>query len=61
MMLTRGGGRKTKRSTLTPDIVFEVLYPEWYRQRIMEKIEENLKKYLSMKKDCIDNSDLCTR
>jgi predicted DNA-binding transcriptional regulator YafY len=42
-----------------PDV--EVLYPEWYRQRIMEKIEENLKKYLSMKKDCIDNSDLCTR
>ena len=42
-----------------PDV--EVLYPEWYRQRIMEKIEENLKKYLSMKKDCTDNSDLCTR
>ena len=42
-----------------PDV--EVLYPEWYRQRIMEKIEENLKKYLSMKKGCIDNSDLCTR
>ena len=42
-----------------PDV--EVLYPEWYRQRIMENIEENLKKYLSMKKDCTDNSDLCTR
>lgn len=42
-----------------PDV--EVLYPEWYKQRIMEKIEENLKKYLSMKKGCTDNSDLCTR
>lgn len=42
-----------------PDV--EVLYPEWYRQQIMEKIEENMKKYLSGKKDCTDNSDLCTR
>lgn len=42
-----------------PDV--EVLYPEWYRQRIMEKIEENLKKYLSMQKDCTDDSYLCTR
>jgi predicted DNA-binding transcriptional regulator YafY len=42
-----------------PDV--EVLYPEWYRQQIMEKIEENLKKYLSGKKDCTDNTDLCTR
>ena len=42
-----------------PDV--EVLYPEWYRLQIMEKIEENLKKYSSMKKDCTDNSDLCTR
>ena len=42
-----------------PDV--EVLYPEWYRQRIKEKIEENLKKYLSMQKDCTDNADLCTR
>ena len=42
-----------------PDV--EVLYPEWYRQQIIEKIEENLKKYLSRKKDCTDNSDLCTR
>jgi predicted DNA-binding transcriptional regulator YafY len=42
-----------------PDV--EVLYPEWYRKQIMEKIEENLKKYLSEKKDCTDNSDLCTR
>ena len=42
-----------------PDV--EVLYPEWYRQRIMEKIEENLKKYLSMQKGCTDNSYLCTR
>ena len=42
-----------------PDV--EVLYPEWYRQQIMEKIEENLKKYLSVKKDCTDNAELCTR
>lgn len=35
-----------------PDV--EVLYPEWYRQHILEKIEENLKKYLPMKKDCTD-------
>jgi len=42
-----------------PDV--EVLYPEWYRQRIMEKIEENLKKYLSMQKGCTDDSYLCTR
>lgn len=42
-----------------PDV--EVLYPGWYRQQIMEKIEENLKKYLSVKKDCTDNTDLCTR
>ena len=37
-----------------PDV--EVLYPEWYRQQIMEKIEENLKKYLSMKIDCTDKA-----
>lgn len=42
-----------------PDV--EVLYPEWYRQQIKEKIEENLKKYLSMQNDCTDNADLCTR
>ena len=42
-----------------PDV--EVLYPEWYRQQIMEKIDENLKKYLSGKKGCTDNADLCTR
>ena len=42
-----------------PDV--EVLYPEWYRRQIMEKIEENMKKYLSGKKDCTDNTDLCTR
>lgn len=42
-----------------PDV--EVLYPEWYRQYVKEKIEENLKKYLSMQIDCIDSSELCTR
>jgi hypothetical protein len=38
-----------------------VLYPEWYRQQIMEKIEENLNKYLSMQKDCTEDSYLCIR
>ena len=42
-----------------PDV--EVLYPDWHRLQIKEKIEENLKKYLSEKKDCTDNADLCTR
>ncbi len=37
-----------------PDV--EVLYPEWYRQQIKEKIEENLKKYLSVQNDCIESS-----
>lgn len=37
-----------------PDV--EVLYPEWYRCQIMEKIEENLKKYSSMKIDCTDKA-----
>ncbi len=42
-----------------PDV--EVLYPKWYRQQIREKIEENLKKYLSGKEDCTDDAELCTR
>lgn len=42
-----------------PDV--EVLYPEWYRQQISKKIEENFKKYLSVQNGCTDNSDLCTR
>ena len=42
-----------------PDI--EVLYPEWYRHHIQEKIEENLDKYLSEKNDCTDKAELCTR
>lgn len=33
-----------------PDV--EVLSPEWFRKEIKEKIEENLKKYLSVKNDC---------
>ena len=41
-----------------PDV--EVLYPEWYRQHILEKIEENLKKYMSGKDDCTDNVELCS-
>ena len=42
-----------------PDV--EVLYPEWYRQQIWGKIEENLKKYFSGKNGCTDNPELCTR
>ena len=42
-----------------PDV--EVLYPEWYRMHIWGKIEENMKKYLSMKNGCTDDTDLCTR
>ena len=42
-----------------PDI--EVLYPEWYRDQIKGKMEENLQKYLSGKKDCTNNSELCNR
>ncbi len=41
-----------------PDVV--VLSPEWYRQEIYEKIEENLKKYLSVQNDCTIESDLCS-
>lgn len=42
-----------------PDI--EVVSPEWFRNEIRVKIQENLKKYLSMQNDCIDNSDLCAK
>lgn len=42
-----------------PDV--EILYPEWYRLQIKEKIAENLKKYLSVKDGCTDNAELCTR
>ncbi len=35
-----------------PDV--EVLFPEWYKQQIKEKIEENLKKYFSVKNGCTD-------
>ena len=34
-----------------PDV--EVLSPEWLRNEIRDKIQENLKKYLSVQKDCI--------
>ncbi len=37
-----------------PDV--EILYPEWYRQQIKEKIAENLKKYSSMKIGCTDKA-----
>ncbi len=37
-----------------PDV--EILYPEWYRQQIKEKLAENLKKYSSMKIDCTDKA-----
>jgi predicted DNA-binding transcriptional regulator YafY len=41
-----------------PDV--EVVSPQWYRTHIQEKIEENLKKYLSMQNDCTDGSELCS-
>lgn len=41
-----------------PDI--EVVSPVWFRNEIRDKMQENLKKYLSMQNDCIENSDLCT-
>jgi predicted DNA-binding transcriptional regulator YafY len=41
-----------------PDV--EVVSPQWYRTHIQEKIEENLKKYMSMQNDCTDGSELCS-
>lgn len=41
-----------------PDI--EVVSPVWFRNEIRDKMQENLKKYLSTQNDCIENSDLCT-
>lgn len=35
-----------------PDI--EVMAPVWYREEIKQKIEENLKKYISVQDDCTD-------
>ena len=35
-----------------PDI--EVILPAWFREEIKQKIEENLKKYLSVQNDCTD-------
>lgn len=32
----------------------EVIHPEWLRNQIATKIEENLKKYFPVKKDCTD-------
>ena len=40
-----------------PDAV--VLSPEWYRNYIREKIEDSLKKYLSVQNDCTDGCELC--
>ncbi len=40
-----------------PDV--EVLSPEWYRQEICQKIEENLKKYLSMQNGRTNSMHLC--
>ena len=39
----------------------EVLKPEWLRQQIIEKIEDNLKIYISGKNGCTDNNDICTQ
>lgn len=41
-----------------PDV--EVVSPQWLRDEIIEKMKENLKKYLSMQDDCIINRKLCT-
>lgn len=41
-----------------PDI--EVLSPQWFREEIVEKIRENLKKYISVQNGCIESSDLCS-
>lgn len=38
----------------------EVLQPTWLREDFQKKIAENLKKYLSMQKDCTNGSDLCS-
>lgn len=35
-----------------PDI--EVISPTWFREEIKQKIEENLKKYLTVRNDCTD-------
>ena len=35
-----------------PDI--EVILPAWFREEIKQNIEENLKKYLSVRNDCTD-------
>ena len=40
-----------------PDI--EVVSPEWFRNEIRDNIQENLKKYSSMQKDCTDNIEIC--
>ena len=39
----------------------EVIKPEWLRQKISKKIEENLKNYFPVQKDCTDSDELCTR
>ena len=38
----------------------EVLQPTWLREDFQKKIAENLKKYSSVQKDCIDKPDLCS-
>jgi len=38
----------------------EVLQPTWLREDFKKKIAENLKKYLSVQKDCTDSYDLCS-
>ncbi len=37
-----------------PDV--EVLSPDWFREEIRKRLEENLNKYLSVQKDCTDCS-----
>ena len=38
----------------------EVLKPEWLRQQISKKIEENLKKYFPVQNACTNSKELCS-
>ncbi len=40
-----------------PDV--EVVSPQWFREEIIGKIQENLKKYFAVQKECTTDSYLC--
>lgn len=42
-----------------PDV--EVIAPEWFRNEIREKIQENLRNYTSVQKGCTEQCELCNR